>query len=147
MAHIRIFSLFTKNSGKFTNQFKLFLLLLVVSTIFPTYPAYSRQRQCNANFTFNNQSTGWIDVGDVGGFLVNKKQECLDNAKAYGRNNLRYETFGLTGQQVCDLSSQGGITVYIDTYVDGKVNSRDGSFTTTFQATCRCNPIYEGDSR
>jgi len=146
MSYTKLFLFFTKNTGGFPNKFKLFLFLLIACMFSPIYPAYSSPRGCSANFTVGNKTSGFIELGDVGGFLANKKQKCLEKAKAYGLRNLRYQTFGLTGQQVCASSNQGGIQVYIDTDVEGKRNSRDGSINTIFQANCRaCTPDYIGD--
>ncbi len=145
MSYTKLSSLFTKNTGVLPNKFKLFLFLLIACVFSPVYPAYSRPRGCSASFTVGNVTTNFIELGDVGGFLANKKQKCLEKAKNYGSRNLRYETFGFTGQQVCNYSSGGGIAVYVDTIVDGKRNSRDGSFNTNFQANCVCTPTYQGD--
>jgi len=146
MSYTKLFLLFTKNTGVFPNKFKLFLFLLIACMVSPIYPAYSSPRGCSANFTANNKTFGFIELGDVGGFLANKKQKCLEKAKAYGARNLRYQTFGFTGSQVCASLDQGGIQVYIDTDVEGKRNSRDGSFKTIFQANCgSCVRPYIGD--
>jgi hypothetical protein len=148
MSYIKVFSLFTKNTGVFPNKFKLFLFLLIACAFSPVYPAYSSPKGCSASFTVGNVTTDFIDLGDVGGFLANKKKRCLEKAIGYGRSNLRYETFGFTGQEVCNYSGGGSIAVYVDTDVEGKRNSRDGSFNTNFQANCGpCVRPYEGDSR
>lgn len=99
--------------------------------------------KCEARFTANGRLTTWFDLGDVGGFLSfeNKKRECLKRGKNYVPQ-LKFSTFGFTGQQICD---QGGTTeVYIDTRVGGKDNSIDGSVTSNLQANCaqKCGLIY-----
>lgn len=145
MSYTKLFSLFTKNTGVFPNKFKLFLLLLIACIFSPAYPAYSSPKGCSASFTANNETTEFIELGDVGGFLANKKKKCLEKAIAYGSSKLRYEDFGYTGPDVCKYS-ENGIPVYVDTDVDGKRNSRDGSFKTNFQANCgACIRPYLGD--
>jgi hypothetical protein len=146
------------------NKLKLFLFLpIMASAMVPAYSAFSapapidaapidagdtgdtaeRARNCEARFEANGQLTGWIGLGRVGGFLSfdNKKKECLKKAKDYVPN-LNFSNFGLTGQQVCDRG--GKVTVYIDTQVDGKGNSRDGEVQNELQTKCeqKCTSTY-----
>lgn len=98
---------------------------------------------CQAKFTANNTTTeNWVDLGEVGGFLSfqNKKKKCLEKGKDYV-SQLKFSDFGLTGQQICD--NEGKVDVYIDTEVEGKVNSRDGSVKSNLQAKCVCIPKYQ----
>jgi hypothetical protein len=104
----------------------------------------AKKRDCYAKFTANNKTTPdgetWVELEDVGGFLSNKKEKCLQQAKDHLSKNLTFITFGFTGQEICD---QGGkVQVYIDTKVENKVNSRDGSINSNLQANCVCDLKY-----
>lgn len=117
-----------------TTKAKFSLFVLAISTIAAPFvisnaPAYAKRRNCEAQFLINGQVVkGWTDLGRVGGFLANKKKKCKERAKNYARNNIKYNQVGLTPQQVCDkYGAAGGATIYFDTEVDGKRNSRDGT--------------------
>lgn len=104
-------------------------------------PSYARKRGCEAQFTVNGGSTGWVYIEDVGGFLKNKKKLCLKAAENYAQNTLRVENFpGInvdqTKQTVCSQRGAGGIEVGISTDVDGKVNSRNGKIRSTLNVGC-----------
>jgi hypothetical protein len=105
-------------------------------------PSYARPRECEAKFTVQGISTDWISLGEVGGFLANKKKQCLERAEGYARDTLNINDFkgADISQEVCRQESAGGIEVDVDTKVDGKQNSRDGSIRSMLQVACVNTP-------
>lgn len=87
-------------------------------------------KDCHAQWTIGTQSTGWIYLGEVSGFLANKKQKCKEKAQASCNlaEVVNLVKNNMPASQVCP----GGVNVYFDTRVENKTNSRDGY--------CRVNP-------
>lgn len=117
-------------------------LFVIAST---ASPSYARERECFGKFTINRQTTGLIFLGEVGGFLRNKKKLCREKAKEYATNNLRPENFeGINfdeiKQTVCLEEKLGGVEVSFDTQVEGKINSRDGSIRSLLNVACENQP-------
>ena len=126
-----------------TTKAKCSLFVFAISTVAATFlvsntPAYARRRNCEAQFLMNGKVVkGWTDLGKVGGFLANKKKKCRERARNYARNNIKYNQVGLTEEQVCkNYGKAGGVTIYVDTKVEGKRNSRDSSVKSLLGVSC-----------
>ena len=91
-------------------------------------------KDCHAQWIIGTQSTGWLYLGEVSGFLANKKQKC--KLLALKSCNLP-EVVNLVKNNVpAGQACPGGISVYFDTRVEGKTNSRDGSCTVSPGCAC-----------
>uniref|UniRef100_A0A0C1N1P0 Uncharacterized protein n=1 Tax=Tolypothrix bouteillei VB521301 TaxID=1479485 RepID=A0A0C1N1P0_9CYAN len=104
-------------------------------------PSYARERECLGKFTVNGETTNWISMGEVGGFLKNKKKKCKEKTEKYSERNLTLKDFESANseemkQRVCELENIGGVEVYFDTQVEGKINSRDGTTRSMLNVTC-----------
>lgn len=87
-------------------------------------------RACDCQWIVGTQSTGWIYLGEVSGLLANKKKLCKELAQ---KNCNRAEVVNLVKKSMpADKACPGGVDVYFDTRVEGKINSKDGS--------CRVSP-------
>lgn len=87
------------------------------------------KKGCKARWIIGNNTTDWIDLGEVGGLFVSKRNACkklaakncdLAQVKQLVRDNV-------PESQACP----GGINVDFDIEVDGKKLSKDGSCTVT----------------
>ena len=96
-------------------------------------------QKCHAKFEIDNKTTNWIYLGEVGGFLASKKRICLSKAYSYARNQLHFSYFGFTGQGFCEKYGANGVKVEINTEVEGKSNSKDGTVSSRLRATCQCS--------
>jgi hypothetical protein len=110
-------------------------------------PSHARKRECSAIFTIEKQYiTDSIFLDNVGGFLKNKKKQCLEIAKTYARDNLTVDKIkGVDEEKIKQLKQlicrQGAVEVVVDTKVDGKINSRDGFERSTLKVPCGVVPI------
>jgi len=91
-------------------------------------------KPCHAQWVIGTHSTGWIYLGDVSGFLANKKKKCKELAMA---NCGRPEPINLVKNYVPANQGCAGIDVYFDTRVEGKINSKDG--TCKVKPSCTCS--------
>ena len=99
--------------------------------------ASAKRRGCKARYTLGSKTTPFYSLGNVGGFFRNKKKLCLNRATSYAPRyvkSLFTKSTALCGKKY---------TVYIDTEVDGKKNSRDGRVTVanggyTCKYSCVC---------
>ena len=99
--------------------------------------ASAKKRSCKARYTLGSKTTPFYYLGKVGGFFKNKKKACLRLATARAgvyAKRLFTKSTALCGKRY---------TVYIDTEVDGKKNSRDGRVTVvnggyTCKFVCAC---------
>ncbi|HIE01268.1 MAG TPA: hypothetical protein EYP59_13430 [Thiotrichaceae bacterium] len=98
-----------------------------------------KRRKCKAKFEIDNETTGWIYLGTVGGFLVSKKKKCKAKAYSYARYNLHYSSIGFTGQEFCEEYGKNGVRVEVNTEIEGKSNSKDGEVSSMLQAKCQCS--------
>ncbi len=146
------------------NKLKLFLFLpIMASAMVPAYSAFSAPapidaapidagdtgdtgealkiggRDCEARFESNGTYTDWVNLGSVK--WPERRRKCQNKAKDY-INNLNFNQFGYTGQQICDKGGQ--VTVYYDTRVEGMTISRDGNVQSNLQANCvqKCQSTY-----
>ena len=103
--------------------------------------ASAKKRSCKARYTLGSKTTPFYYLGKVGGFFKNKKKACLRLATARAgvyAKRLFTKSTALCGKRY---------TVYIDTEVDGKKNSRDGRVTVvnggyTCKYVCACPRGY-----
>ena len=115
------------------------LALFLFSVLF-TFDVSASPKDCEANYILDNAgtiTTGWIDLGTVGGPLKNKKKLCkqraIDNCAKAKARLLDYAPVGSANMNsICD---QGKLSVYFDSKVDGKINSKDGTCSVTIQCT------------
>ena len=110
-------------------------ILTIVAILF-SVSAYA-SKKCEANFTHNSTSyTGWKYIGEVSG--LDKKKECkeksLAQASSIVKANISSLNFPALSSSNWSNYCANGITVYVDTQVEGKKNSKDGS--TNFKPTC-----------
>lgn len=124
---------------------------LAVCAFLMAGPLQAAPKNCQANYTLDNAgkiTTGWTDLGTVGGTLVNKKNQCRKLAKETCRipkdKLLVYAPVGSPNFNA--ICSTGGINVYFDSKVDGKVNSKDGScrmpVACLSRVDCKCPAGY-----
>jgi len=102
-----------------------------------TCSAFAKPRDCEANYTHNSTNfTGNIDLGEVKG--LQKKKDCKERAINRGPGHVKANLAKLN-LPALNASSWGGLcknglTIYVDTTVEGKKNSKDGSFG--YKPTC-----------
>lgn len=129
---------------------------LALCAFLMTGPLQAAPKNCQVNYTLDNAgkiTTGWIELGDVGGTLVNKKSKCKKLAQekcSIPREALlAYAPVGSANFNA--ICSTGGISVYFDSKVDGKVNSKDGScrmpVACLSKVTCKCPADYWQENR
>ena len=95
-----------------------------------TPPETMSPKACDAQWIIGTQSTGWLYLGQVGGTFVNKKAACKKLAEQACN---RAEVVNLVKNNMpASQACPGGVNVYFDTRVEGKINSKDGY--------CRVNP-------
>lgn len=98
-----------------------------------TVPVFG-PKDCHAEWKINNSTTGMIYLGEVSGFLVNKKQACKLKAQAACN---RTEVVNLVKNNVpANQACPGGVDVYFDTKVEDKINSRDGYCKVSLPCHC-----------
>lgn len=112
---------------------------------------HAEPKNCQANYILDNAgkiTTGWIELGTVGGPLINKKLKC--KALAMSRCAIPKDTllvYAPVGSPNFNaICGTGGINVYFDSKVDGKVNSKDGTCRMPVaclgKVDCKCPPGY-----
>lgn len=108
----------------------LVILSLMMTSLFSA-SAFAK-KDCKANYTADSKSyTGWINVGQVGG--LNKKSECKSKSLSAGPAQVKAK-LASSLPAVTDAYCKNGIKIYADTEVEGKKNSKDGSFQ--FKPSC-----------
>ena len=98
-----------------------------------TCSAFAKPRDCEANYTHNQSNfTGLIDLGKVGGMFVNKKKQCKERAQNEGPKHVKANLAKLNLPALSSANwanyCKNGVTFYFDTHVEGKKNTKDGSF-------------------
>lgn len=87
-------------------------------------PESMSPKTCYAQWTVGPTASGWNNLGEVSGFLVNKKKAC--KALTVQACSSSTAVNFLKGAQAASTVCPGGVYVYFDTQVEGKINSRDG---------------------
>lgn len=115
---------------------------MILYAAFVASEASAAPKSCKANYVLDNAgtiSTGWKDLGPVGGTFANKKKKCRELARehcSYATEKLNeYAPAGSANFNA--ICSTGGINVYVDTEVEGKKNTKD----TSCRAAVSCNSI------
>ncbi len=86
-------------------------------------------KKCKVNYVYGNYKSPDHDLGNVDGF--NKKTECL--AKAKNRVEFAQAALRAAVPNPAGVAGCGGLVdVYVDTTVEGKTFSRDGSMRVQF---------------
>jgi hypothetical protein len=105
--------------------------------------AFAAPKNCRANYVLDNAgtiTTGWIDLGTVGGTFVNKKKKCRTLASqncAYAKAKLpEYAPVGSANFHA--ICKAGKVGVYFDTEVEGKKNTKDGTCSVPVACKCAC---------
>lgn len=119
--------------------FAFIISAIAIPFVVSNAPAYARPRNCYAQFQIDgNVVKGWTNLGEVGGLFKNKKKKCKEKARNYARR-IRYNKLSLSKQDVCDkYAAKSGATIYYDTKVEGKINSRDGYVRSMLGVRCVC---------
>lgn len=114
--------------------------IILICLGFLTHSSFAKPRDCHVNYQLDNAgtiSTGWIYLGKVKGILANKKKKCKKLAIKYCAKSkqklLAYAPVGSANMQ--SLCNKRRLTVYFDTKVEGKRNSKDGYCSTPIKCT------------
>ena len=107
---------------------KVFKIVLVSACLVLASNSFAKPRTCEVKYANGNQTTNWINLGQVGGTLVNKKKKCKELAKRQCRRALPLvkRTTPVKSPAFQSICAAGKKRVYFDTKVENKKNSRDG---------------------
>lgn len=120
--------------GKFKGERMKYLVMvsLLVTSLFATN-AFAKKRDCEARYSVDGGKTfsGFVNLGRVGGFLKNKRKQCLKKAKSV--SNVKK---GAKLPKVSASHCKSGLKVYIQYNVQGK--RQDGVERVTIKPR-KCN--------